>query len=130
MDTDKTQGQLLEELAELRRRVAELEECQQKASDELEQRIEERTAALTKANAELTREIEDRRWAEERFAKAFHCNPSPMAISTSENRFLEVNQALLDTLQYGRDDVIGATASDLGLFIDPEQQMSRRISPL
>ncbi|MHB0959067.1 MAG: PAS domain-containing sensor histidine kinase [Pirellulaceae bacterium] len=124
MDTDKTQGQLLEELAGLRRRVAEFEECQQKASEELKQRIEERTAALIKVNAELTREIEDRSRAEERFAKAFQCNPSPMAISTSENRFLEVNQALLDTLQYGRDDIIGATASDLGLFVCPERQMA------
>ncbi len=47
-----------------------------------------------------------------------------MAISTSETKFLEVNQALLDTLQYGRDDIIGATASDLGLFTDPERQMA------
>jgi PAS domain S-box-containing protein len=123
MNTNKTKETPAGQVAELRQRVAELEEWQQQAYDECEQRIKERTAALTKANGELTHEIVNLRWAEERFAKAFHCNPSPMAISTSENRFLEVNQALLDTLQYSRDEVIGATASDLRLFADPEQQM-------
>ena len=124
MNTNKTQETRLRQVAALRQRVAELEEWQQQAYDACEQRIKERTAALTKANGELTHEIVNLRWAEERFAKAFHCNPSPMAISTSENRFLEVNQALLDTLQYSRDEVIGATASDLGLFADPERQLA------
>ena len=124
MNTKQTQGTSAGQVAALRQRVAELEEWQQQAYDECEQRIKERTAALTKANGELTHEIVNLRWAEERFAKAFHCNPSPMAITTSENKFLEVNQALLDTLQYSRDEVIGATTSDLGLFAAPERQMA------
>jgi PAS domain S-box-containing protein len=124
MDMNETPGPLRVELAELRRRVAELEACQRQARDELEQRIAERTAALTLANTALTRELEHLRWAEQRFAKAFHCNPSPMAISTAENRFLEVNQALLDTLQYEREEVLGATASDLGIFLDLERQLA------
>lgn len=124
MDRDKTIEQLHEEVTTLRRRVAELEEALQKACHESEVRTKAHIDTLTAANAALTREIQDLRWAEERFAKAFHCNPSPMAISTSENLFLEVNQAFLDTLHYERDEVIGATAADLGLFVDPEQQMA------
>lgn len=124
MDTVKIAEQLRDEVAALRRRVAELEDAHHKAQNDIEERITSRTAALTESNAALTRELEDLRWAEERFAKAFHCNPSPMAISTSENGFLEVNQAFLDTLQYGRDEVIGATAADLGLFVNPGRQLA------
>ena len=98
------------------------EEALKKAHDILEQRVEERTAELTESNEQLQQEVEQRRRAEERFSKAFHSNPSPMAMESSDGRIVEVNQALLLTLGYKRSELIGATAAELGMFLDPERQ--------
>ena len=71
----------------------------------------------------MSKDISELQASEERFAKAFHSNPSPMALSTSNNGFLEVNQAFLRTLGYERDEVVGKTAADLDLFLDPKRQL-------
>ncbi|MFO1424133.1 MAG: PAS domain-containing protein [Candidatus Competibacteraceae bacterium] len=48
------------------------------------------------------------RESEERFAKAFHASPAPMAISDIETgRFLDVNARLLRMLDYTREQMIG-----------------------
>jgi len=70
-----SRAELINELAELRQRVAELEtadterkraeEALRKAHDELEIRVQERTAELTKVNEELRIEIAERKRAEE-----------------------------------------------------------------
>jgi PAS domain S-box-containing protein len=58
--------------------------------------------------------------SEEKFAKAFHGNPSPMAISSlSDDTLIDVNEAFLKTLGYARNEVIGRRSADLGLFADP-----------
>jgi PAS domain S-box-containing protein len=63
------------------------------------------------------------RVSEERFARAFHGNPSPMAISSIwDGRFEEVNEAFLRLLGYERDEVIGALPRDLALFVDACQR--------
>jgi PAS domain S-box-containing protein len=70
---------------------------------------------------------EQRRLAEseEKFSRAFHANPAIMAVSTfEEGRFLDVNSSFLDTLGYSRDEVIGKTSSELGVFSDPAQRDS------
>ncbi len=55
--------------------------------------------------------------SEEKFSKAFYSNPSPMAIADMETeKFLDVNESLLETLGYERDEVIGKTAVELCVF--------------
>lgn len=66
------------------------------------------------------------RESEERFAKAFHANPAPMAISVIETgRFIDVNDQWLTMLGHTREEVIGHTSIELGIWADPgtRQQM-------
>ncbi len=59
----------------------------------------------------------------QKFDRVFDLNPSPLAISTLPGRlFSEVNQAFLAKTGYRREEVIGRTAADLGLFADAEAQ--------
>ena len=58
------------------------------------------------------------REAQQRFERLFRSNPALMAISNvSDHRFLDVNDSFLHTLGYAREEVIGKTAAELGLFL-------------
>ncbi len=55
--------------------------------------------------------------AQQRFERLFRNNPAPMALSSlPERHFSDVNDAFLKTLGYSRDDIIGKTAVEIGLF--------------
>jgi|GEM_PF-1072218 len=57
------------------------------------------------------------RESEERFAKIFHSNPVPVAVSTiGEGRFIEVNDRFVETFGYRRDEIIGRTSGELGFW--------------
>ncbi len=58
--------------------------------------------------------------AQQRFERLFRNNPSLIALSTlPDRRFMDVNDAFLVTLGYSREDVIGHTSSECGLFALP-----------
>ncbi len=58
--------------------------------------------------------------SEEKFSRAFHASPVLMAISTvAEGRYLDVNQAFLARLGFERQEVIGRTNAELGIYADP-----------
>lgn len=60
------------------------------------------------------------RRSEEKFAKAFRASPMEMVITTlAEGRFLEVNEAFERNTGYSRDEVLGRTAIELGMWPDP-----------
>ncbi len=64
------------------------------------------------------------RSSEEKFLKAFTLNPMSMAISTiEEGRFIDVNKTFLESLRYTREEVIGRTSAELGIFSPPEQRL-------
>ena len=73
---------------------------------------------------ESIRDVTDRtmaeealRRSEEKFSIAFQANSALMAITTiEEGRFLDVNEAFLGTLGYARNEIIGKTAIELGIF--------------
>jgi len=72
----------------------------------------------------LTAELE----AQQRFERLFRSNPALMALSSlPERRFLDVNDAFLNTLGYARDEVIGRTSSELNLFPDAQQQAEKAV---
>jgi len=69
------------------------------------------------------------RASEERFNKAFRSNPAPTMISTiEEGRYIDVNDACLDMLEYERSDIVGKTAIELSVWAnvsDRERLVSR-----
>lgn len=60
------------------------------------------------------------RVSEAKFAAAFRASPCSIAISTMEDgRVIEINDACQQHTGYLRSEVIGRTAQELGLWIDP-----------
>ena len=63
------------------------------------------------------------RQSEERFSSAFRLSPLPIAIGTlSEGRYLSVNESFLKLFGFTREEVVGRTALELGVFADPEER--------
>lgn len=80
-----------------------------RAHDDLEQRVTERTRALL--------------LEQEKFTKAFRSSPDAMAITcAADGRFLEVNGAFLAQHGFTREEVIGGTALELNIWVDPEER--------
>jgi diguanylate cyclase (GGDEF)-like protein/PAS domain S-box-containing protein len=63
------------------------------------------------------------RRSEERFEKIFQASPDAIVISRlSDGRYLEVNQRWLELFGYSRDEAIGRSALDLGVWADPAER--------
>ena len=62
------------------------------------------------------------RSSEAKFARAFNANPSGMAITTLDGRVVDVNDAFLRMLGYTRDDALGRSTVELGLWRTPEER--------
>ncbi len=61
--------------------------------------------------------------SEERFAKAFHSAPIPITITTlAEGRIVDVNESFLRMIGYDRDELIGRSALELGLWKSPQER--------
>jgi len=61
-----------------------------------------------------------RRESEERFQKSFYGSPVAMSLSAlPENRFIDVNESFLRLFEYTREEVIGHTSLELGLWRNP-----------
>ena len=58
-------------------------------------------------------------WKEEVFYQVFQSNPTPMAISRFEDaKYIDVNKAFLDFLEFKPEEVLNHTSNELQLFID------------
>jgi PAS domain S-box-containing protein len=63
------------------------------------------------------------RRSEEKFSKIFRSSPDWMAISALEDgRLIDVNDAFLRITGYSRNEVIGKTSAELGLWVDLEER--------
>lgn len=59
------------------------------------------------------------RLSQEKYTKAFQSHPEPMSINTiPDGVYIEVNEAYLKASGYTRDEVIGRTALELGLWMN------------
>jgi len=64
---------------------------------------------------------EELRQSEERFTKAFTSCPEGMSLSrASDGRFIDVNESFATIGGYTREEVIGHTSAELGLWADPK----------
>ena len=82
--------------------------------------LEKRLADLQKAEQALDQSEAGRRVSEEKFQKIFHSSPIAFSITTlEEGRFLEVNAAFECRYGYRREEVLGRTVHDLGIWDDP-----------
>jgi len=72
---------------------------------------------------ERKRTEEALRESEDKFNKAFHASPIITAISSQRNhKYLEVNENFLKFYGFTRDEVIGSTATELGIWGDIEER--------
>ncbi len=70
--------------------------------------------------SQLTRTLEALRASEEQFSKAFRHTPGPAIISTMrDGRLIEVNDAFVEITGWARDEAIGRTTLELGLWAEP-----------
>jgi len=61
------------------------------------------------------------RESEQKFSTLFEDNPVPLTLVAAEDgRFADVNEAFLNGTGFSRQEVIGRTAMELNLFLDPE----------
>ena len=68
---------------------------------------------------ERKRAEESLRASEELFSKAFHGSPLPVSIVTMEDgRYVDANTSLLRMVGREREDVIGRTAFEMGIWVD------------
>ncbi len=82
--------------------------------------LEKRLADLQKAEQALDQSEEGRRISEEKFEKIFHSSPVAFSITTlEEGRFLELNAAFECRYGYRREEVLGRTVHELGIWDDP-----------
>ena len=74
----------------------------------------------------IARDLTERRRAEEalrrsdeRFARIFHINPAAISMTrAADRRFVEVNESFTELTGYSRDEVVGRTAVELGIWED------------
>ena len=75
------------------------------------------------AETECSDSIEKLRQSEEKFAKMFQSSPVPVTLSSlNEGRYLDVNGEFLKLVQRSREEVIGRTAIEIGVWADPAQR--------
>ena len=65
----------------------------------------------------VSKDISSLKLSEEKFSKLFHINPSACGLSDlSNHHYLEVNEAFYNLFGFDKDEVIGKTATELGIL--------------
>ena len=77
----------------------------------------------------INRDITQRKRAEEalreseaKFSAAFHSSPLALVITTFDGKFVEANRAFGDLVGYSQEEIIGITATDLGLLSPQDRE--------
>lgn len=76
------------------------------------------------------RDISELRRSEEHFLRLFELSPVPITVSTFEgSRFVEVNEAFVEFIGYDREELLGAAALELDVWVDPSDrnELARQI---
>lgn len=85
--------------------------------------LEKRLVDLREAETALA-EAQGDRVSGDKFQKVFRCSPIPFSITTlKEGRFVDVNAAFERRYGYSREELLGRTVHDLGMWCDPADRM-------
>src|SRR5215831_18665233 len=85
----------------------------------LSRRVSARTAELRTALDSMEHQMEALKESEERFGQMFRLSPDGIVVTTAtDGRVIEANDAMLRILDRQRNDVIGRTVTDLGIWRD------------
>lgn len=61
--------------------------------------------------------------SEEKFSRAFRESPMALALTNAlDHRYLDINEAFEQYTGWRRDEIVGKTPFDLGLWVEPEQR--------
>ncbi|HWA34193.1 MAG TPA: MEDS domain-containing protein [Cyclobacteriaceae bacterium] len=100
------------EVPEIKKTKAEI----RRQKEQLEVLVRERTEELNQAYQNL-------KLAGERFLQCFHLNPFvPMALSTMDGRYIEINNTFIDLFGLTREQIEGKTVHDLNIWVNPAQR--------
>ncbi|MBI4859741.1 MAG: PAS domain S-box protein [Candidatus Riflebacteria bacterium] len=79
--------------------------------------------ALRHSEEERLQLAEMLRENDERYSKAFHACPVPMAVTTlAEGRFIAVNDAFVRITEWTSEELIGRTGAELDMWIEPAER--------
>ena len=84
------------------------------------QRMMEQTAALLRTRIQQRTDALNE--SEERFRLAFHTSPDSITISRLDGTFVEVNQGLTSLTGYDREDLVGKSSTELGIWAEPKDR--------
>jgi formate hydrogenlyase transcriptional activator len=84
----------------------------------------DRIAAVVQDITERKRADEALKKSEEKFSKAFRQSPLALTLtSTRDHRYIEVNETFERATGWRRDEVIGRTPFDIGLWVHPGERL-------
>jgi PAS domain S-box-containing protein len=80
-------------------------------------------AARAAAEIERQQVEESLRVSQDKFSKAFRASPCAISLSTlSDGRYIEVNESCLQLLGYSKNEMLGSSAVELGIWANPEDR--------
>ncbi len=84
---------------------------------EMQESIKHTISSLREENTERKRVESALRESEDKFSKSFYLSPDAIAItSRKDGVFIDVNQSYVDLLGYERDELIGRTIMEFGIW--------------
>ncbi|MGA7695096.1 MAG: sigma 54-interacting transcriptional regulator, partial [Candidatus Sulfotelmatobacter sp.] len=85
----------------------------------------DRIACVLQDITERKRVEEALKNSEEKFSKAFRQSPMVLTLSsTRDHRYIEVNETFERLTGWSRDEVLGRTPFDIGLWVNPAERMA------
>jgi PAS domain S-box-containing protein len=85
--------------------------------------LEHRLADLQQTQHALREAQEGRALSEQRFAKVFRSSPIAFSITTvDEGRYVDINEAFERRYGYSRDQLLGRTVFDIGVWDNPDER--------
>ena len=68
----------------------------------------------------VSKDVSNLQLSEQKFSTAFQANAAIMAISGFDDaRYIDINHAFEESLGYTREELLGKSSLDLGIFVDP-----------